>query len=53
MSGFRQVTRLFNRRALNAFSARGYAERSLDEMSFTFAAANQVMQLKIYYLTDY
>lgn len=47
MSAFRQVTRLFNRRALNAFSARGYAERSLDEMSFTFAAANQVMQIKI------
>lgn len=43
MSAFRQVSRVFNRRALNIVSSRGFAaERNLDDMSFTFAAANQV-----------
>lgn len=46
----RQISRLFTRRSVNLFT-RGYAEkveRSLDEMSFTFAGANQVSFLRIF-----
>lgn len=43
MSALRQVPRIFNRQALSVISKRTYAaERNLDEMALTFAAANEV-----------
>lgn len=47
----RQFSRIFNQRSLIAFTKRNYAaERNLDEMNFTFAAANQVITYSwVYY----